>query len=279
METILMSAIVAILSIGAMRIAMRNKQFRIQRYLSQIEMLKDLITMLQAYRDASVNVSRTTLVSIEQSPRFIRDNISRQVELLTDKPMATNERWLGFLDHYKRLEMTPLRHDPGYGFIQYTSLISNLLPLVEELAEEYGFTRQKLELFPNITLMWRELPLLIEYTAQARSLALTVASRPSLTKGDITQLQYINRQVRKLSRVIFHHIRYNGSPTEEREQALRNATKDSLAFSVALEEQLSGSGLTLNDKMLSSAAGASIRGSQKLLDIEYQQISRQLEAG
>lgn len=234
-----MDLIVTILSLVMLLVITKlGVKFR-QRKLTQeqlhsvlnIQRLLQLIGSLQNFRQSLFDKQQSLSRVVE-----ISRQVNQQKDLIHEEVVfSSHDRWLGFIDHWSRLKEKAQTGivNSEQAVHQFDSVLSNLLQLVEELADSASLNKYTLVEFPNINLLWREIPLLIENTRKIMLLYesenLDIAS-PQQKRKIITMLKL----VLKLSRVSMHHVRYNGVPCESKESLLTNA----LSYSNLLQQDL-----------------------------------------
>ena len=202
----------------------------------RLQQLIELVGRVQQYRCG-------VMTSVTKQGRILE--ISRQINQLRenlhdDMTFCRNERWLGFLDHWSRLkDKTHLQSaEPTRVLKQFDAMASNLLQLVEEQAESDKLNKQYLTDFPNITLLWREFPLIIENAHKL--ILLNDPNNPGAKEENNSKKKImLLKLVLQLSRACLHYVRYNGSPNQRREVLLSMAAK----FSQHLQHDLESGNL------------------------------------
>ena len=185
--------------------------------VEQIQHLNKLISRLQQYRcDLLTNTTE------QYRTKDLSRQINQQKENLHDDlAFQNNERWLGFLDHWSRLREVTSPDNTGQSKIlqQFDAIISNLIQLVEELADSENLDKEHLVNFPNINLMWREFPLIIE---NAHKLILLNHSdnHQYSDENEGKKMIILLKLILQLSRTGLHHVRYNGEPSPRKEVLL-----------------------------------------------------------
>jgi hypothetical protein len=247
------------------------KRKRNRHTLGLIAQIKSVISKIQKHRELCIfgRAYKTSLVQVKSEVSHIINGLS------FDSSLLYNARWIGFIDHWFRLQINASSLSNAENFEQHSNMIANLSLLLEELAESANFTKEQFALLPNITLLWREFPQLIESVDQ--TFILRSMDRVDCNLQDKFKLVDAEKAVKQLSRVVFHHIRYNGLVEDEKQKLVDNASEACSRFVAALEE---------HQYKINNSAGfqsqfeqytmGTVRASQALLDYELQQVEQSL---
>ena len=217
--SILLLLVLTKLGINVKARRLTNSQLR---GVERIQQLTDLLGRLQQYRCEvmSCGPESNRIQAITRQISQHRENLH------DDLTVYSNERWLGFLDHWSRLKDHPhlQSSEPLSILKQFDAMTNNLLQLIEELADADRLNKQYLTDFPNINLLWREFPLIVE---NAHKLILLSERRNSglLDEQGSKKQVMLLKLVLQLSRASLHYVRYNGSPHPRREVLLGLAAK------------------------------------------------------
>lgn len=250
----------------------RAKQKRNKHTLGLIAQIKSVISKIQRHRELCIfgRAHQTSLMQVKSEVSHIINGLS------FDSSLLYNSRWIGFIDHWFRLQINANNLSDAENFEQHSNMIANLSLLLEELAEAANFTKEQFILLPNITMLWREFPQLIESVDQ--TFILRSMNRVDCNLQDKFKLVDVEKTVKQLSRIVFHHIRYNGPVEQEKQLLVDQASEACSQFVAALEDY--------QDKSIQSPGFHSrfeqqtmgtVRASQALLDYELQQVESSLQ--
>jgi hypothetical protein len=248
------------------------KQKRNRHTLGLIAQIKSVISKIQKHRALCI-FGRAHQTSLKQ----VKSEISHIINGLSfDSSLLYNARWIGFIDHWFRLQINATNLSDADNFEQHSNMIANLSLLLEELAESANFTKEQFILLPNITMLWREFPQLIESVDQV--FILRSMNRIDCNLQDKFKLVDAEKTVKQLSRIVFHHIRYNGPVEQEKQLLVDQASEACSQFIAALENNQNrsinsaGSQSTFEQQTMGT-----VRTSLALLDYELQQVETSLQ--
>ena len=80
-------------------------------------------------------------------------------------------------------------------FEQHTNIIANLLLLFENIAYIEEFNQKKFSKLPNLSMLWRELPILIEHMGQVQVIAVGVIKEGTCSKLDKLKLHTLLKEM------------------------------------------------------------------------------------
>ncbi|MCC2618121.1 hypothetical protein LJ739_17835 [Aestuariibacter halophilus] len=208
-----------------------------------------------------------------KAPRSINLLLGKLEELfdmLDAQPLVSQQdRWRSCLDHWQRLRLYAIDSDGQNRVQQCTHMVFNLQQLIEDIAIRANLNKQALAGFANVTLMWREIPLLIEYLWQAS----TLTRMPSPSTQVASQL---DKQVRRLTRTIFHHVRYNGPANPHKERLVQLANQSCKAASTTFQQwSVDPEQATMSDD--SPLAESAIDHTMALYRFELNQLAETLQ--
>lgn len=250
-----------------------SKLKRDRHTLGLIAQIKDVIYKIQKHRELCI-FSRANSEALVQ----IKSEVSHIINGLSfDSSLLYNSRWIGFIDHWFRLQINAANLNPTENFEQHSNMIANLVQLLEDIAEAEKFTKEQFTLLPNITLLWREIPQFIESVDQA--FVLHSMNRTDSNVQDKFKLVDAEKTIKQLSRVVFHHIRYNGPVKDEKQILVEKASDACAEFINALETyKTKPSSTTGIQTQFAQQTLGIVSASQDLLDYELQQVEQALLA-
>lgn len=242
--------------------------------LPKIIQLRSLITLLQKHRGMCASFlqgDQTSLTVI----KTISSKIPHSIEQLDNSPIINqNARWLGFKDHWKRLKDNGITLSLEKSIEQHTDLVTNLLYLLEDIAEQQGLDKTAFEHIPHISLLWRELPFTAEYIGQSRILGTAIISAGLATPDDKVKLGDLETQISQLVKDVFQQIQSNGPVKPEQQQFIQLAIEACQTFTnIIRKELLSNREITIKPSDYFKVATRSIDAIHRLLDSELQGLS------
>ncbi|ATG78021.1 nitrate- and nitrite sensing domain-containing protein [Pseudoalteromonas sp. 1_2015MBL_MicDiv] len=127
----------------------------------------------------------------------IKKLISQEINSLMLSPVAKNERWAAFTDHWGRLLSFNNKSSVSNSFEQHTMMIKNLAYLLEDTAESSHLTADFLPKINNIGYVWRELILTTENIGQSRAIGVSVAVQQCCSSVDRIRLNFLIQTMAK----------------------------------------------------------------------------------
>lgn len=145
----------------------KNKHQRQQLGIELLMQLRTLLMLTQKHRGASYGALRGD-DQLKHSLSTIEQPLLKVIESIQHHPyLHQQEHWLAYQDHWQRLHLNNLQLDAENNLAQHNQLISVLLYLLEDIAEQ---TRLNELASDELSKLWRELPRTAELVGQARVL-------------------------------------------------------------------------------------------------------------
>ena len=152
------------------RKAKEQKQAGGIQYINQ---LKQLLSNLQKHRGTSYRVLWGER-SLESTLHTMNSNIQSNVLSLDSLNDISNltERWMAFKDHWERLRAKNLSLEPENSLEQHNKIITTLIFLMEDVAEQHYLSQAqlKLDLRYETDMNWKNILIAAEWAGQARAL-------------------------------------------------------------------------------------------------------------
>ncbi|MFT5717315.1 MAG: hypothetical protein ACI9T7_001506 [Oleiphilaceae bacterium] len=186
----------------------RLKQADVQRCLTKLEVLKDLLLHIQQHRGLSTGFLHGD-VSLKLNMMSTMNTVKNLwLSLARDYPKLTQDALFeGVSSHWQRLESRCLELTASNNIEQHNRLITNLLHLIENQAEENRLLiRFSRELGLNV--IWKELLETIEAIGQTRAIGMGLVSEGKSTAVERIQLKYLNEKV--LTRLVALNTSFAG---------------------------------------------------------------------
>lgn len=198
---ILSLIIVVIIGIKKQKSTLVNKQLT---GINAIIKINNLIQLLQKHRGLSAAFYSGDKQVIHDLKQLVVNVNILVSELNNTSIMVASDRWLSFNDHWSRLS----RHQPNIladdSFKQHTKLISNVLYLLEDVAEHHALTKEYIDDFLNIGLLWRELLLIIESVGQSRAVGTRVVTIKNCSSVDKIKLKFLQQHICTVSEEVLN---------------------------------------------------------------------------
>ena len=260
----------------------RNRRSRVilqqQRSLQMLSKLQSLIALLQKHRGISAAFLRGESNALPPLGD-LRSKIGAKTAFLNKKYKIKNlERWLAFLDHWQRLQKNSHLMSVANSFEQHTNMIANLLLLYEDIAETEKFKHKIFRRSPNLSMLWRELPILNEYMGQVRGIGVGVIIDGSCSKVDKLKLCTLIKEMPPLSRIVFLHLRENGNQSRTQLTLIQQASESCARLTHTVQHQLiDGKQKNLDIESFYEEASQAMEKSALLLIYEMKQLAHTLE--
>lgn len=212
--------------------------------------MHSLIGQVQKHRGMTASYLQGNK-SAELTLQEVRRNIAQVKSDLTGHTVILNmERWIGFSDHWTRLERNSMSLSLASSFEQHTALIENLLYMLEDLADQTGLSKSDAQEYRQLEILWRELPQVVEYIGQARAVGMAVSTKGESNQIDKVKLGYLHEKISNFSALVFDRLGSNASRSIGRDSSLSGAK----AICVKLVDTIKAEFIQSNKVSLSSDA-------------------------
>ena len=172
-----------------------RKLIEVQRSLEKLVALKDLLIHIQQHRGLSTSVLHGN-ESLKRNLEAKKNTLQGLWKGLLDNypELFKDSLFEGIYSHWQRLEIRCLELSSSNNIEQHNRLITNLLYLIENQAEEnrllIHFTRQA-----DLEVIWKELLETIEAIGQTRAIGMGLVSEGKSTAVERIQLKYLSDRV------------------------------------------------------------------------------------
>lgn len=237
--------ICSILMVSFFLISQKSKMIKTQSLgLLQIKGLKTLIVLIQKHRGMTSGIISGDN-SLKPELAKVSGDIHREVnKLQQEQDLADNERWLGFLEHWEKLQSQALTLTPDNCFKQHTLLISNLLFLLEDKAEQQLLSATYTPNFSYVGVLWRELLHVSECIGQARALGTSVLASEQCTSVAKIRLTFLHQKIESISDSVYHIMDVSGGSSKELPIQLDEAKRKVTEFIQLIKEELLTDGVS-----------------------------------
>ncbi|WP_342805055.1 nitrate- and nitrite sensing domain-containing protein [Alteromonas sp. M12] len=246
-------------------------RIRLIRALDVITQLRSLIGNLQRHRGLSVGYLNGNL-RVEPLIIELRQKIDLGiVNLDKDDVFNKQSRWLSFIDHWPRLEKNGFSLTIAESFTQHTSLIENLLRLMEVAADDWKKTHKLPREILDLQCIWKELPMAVEFIGQARAIGIAVAASGEITNKDKNKLKYLEQKIQEYSMTSFSLLA--GLSNEESKRLIveaRNACK--ILTGTIKQELIQPTDINIDGDSYFTMASNTMESMNSLLDNEIKRI-------
>ncbi len=237
--------------------------------------LRALIAFTQKHRGMSAAFIQGDL-SAGGELKQIKHTIQPIIETLQADPCISHqERWLGFTDHWGRFKNASQTLNLAESFEQHTNLVTNLLYLFEDIAEQQQFDQYTFPDTPNISLLWKTLPFTGEYIGQARAVGVAIVTKGHCSQVDKVRMGYLETKISQYVETLFTQLDANkaGAGCE-----LKQAKSVCLDFLKLIRgDILDASLITISPKAYFNAASAAMNEINRLLDEELQHLTKHID--
>jgi hypothetical protein len=253
-----------------------KKQKKLQKQgLVNIAHLKRLISLVQTHRGLSSawlngdESKRTALQAIKQQ-------VHVEIEALTSQPsIQATSRWVGFLDHWGRLNKKDNQRNPDNSFKQHTQLVANLLYLLEDEAEHSHLNAICLPKLPNIGFVWRELVVTTETIGQSRAIGTGVATSRICSSVHKIRLSFLQQNIQKTMNETLSKLSSLQAFTDKHTELLKIASAKMEVLSKTIEDELIGTAtIKINQDDYFALATDIIKALDDIFDNQMQQIEQ-----
>lgn len=190
--------------------------------LSTILQLLNLVTNIQKHRGLNAAWIGGDSKAHEQLVT-LKKQILVDIKNIHEDKVITDERWLAFIDHWHRLLEFNNELTISNSFEQHTSMIRNLIYLIEDTAEFSYLVSDYLPELPNIGFTWRELTAAIETIGQSRAIGTGVAVESFCSSVDKIKLNFLSETIKNLTENTLKQLSYLPNEKSQHDQLINNA--------------------------------------------------------
>nr|WP_242698669.1 nitrate- and nitrite sensing domain-containing protein [Alteromonas sp. 5E99-2] len=223
--------------VSAFTVRHKLEKRTLKQILYYLPMLHSMIGQMQKHRglNASFLQGKSEAISAIKSVQHKLEQISRDLERFTI--LTEMERWDAYLDHWSRLVRNHQNLSVAESFTQHTALIENALYLLEDLANTTQ-SLSKIETDSNhVTLLWRELPLLVEFVGQTRAIGMPIVTKQEMNQIDKIKLGYLRDKVDKTSSIVFDALLKDTQNSKQSHVQLESAISVCGGFITTLDRE------------------------------------------
>lgn len=185
-----------------------QRQLRIKQRkgISWLHSMRMLLTHLQKHRGltSGYHGGETALLKeINSIQREIQQDCAA-ISLIGDG-IQKNERWSGITEHWSRLSRQYQSLNIDSNLSQHNRLITNLLYLIEDIAETHEL--KKLSDEPTkVSFVWKELLIAAEHIGQARALGTAITAAGRCSSVSRIRMTYLKNKIDDTTRTAGHNL-------------------------------------------------------------------------
>ncbi|GEM_PF-262907 len=240
-----------------------------------ILLIRDLITSTQKHRGWSAAYARGDQ-SVLGDLNALKQNMKHTSSRLEHNfPVTEFERWESYQDHWGRLSAHSEQLTLENTVKQHTQIVSNLLFLLEDIAEHYHLTVEHLSDFPNVGLLWRELLHVAEYIGQSRALGTGIATQQFCSSVEKIKLGFLHQKISEIANGTFNQLEQQKSKADSFtvSQKVSQAKQQIGQFCQIIKQELiDAEKIELDSKQYFSMATDAIQVINDIFDTEVNQI-------
>jgi hypothetical protein len=241
--------------------------------LEQVSILKKLLGFLQKHRGVSA-------AYIQGDQNVFNDLVNLKsdisaVSLQLEAQLEKNDRWIGFKDHWSRLSSIKQNVTAENSFKQHTHMISNVVYLLEDIAEKQLLTAEYLPHFTHIGYVWRELVSVTESVGQSRAVGTSAVTAGSCSSVERIRLKFLRQHITQVSEKVLKSLRNT-------DQEMNNLIDDSLTktrylTSVIVNEILDTESIAMSRSTYFDLATDAMAALNTVFTYQVQQIQQDLK--
>ncbi|MCF2948315.1 nitrate- and nitrite sensing domain-containing protein [Paraglaciecola aquimarina] len=280
-ETLLGAAIIATISVVTIiYITWKRKQHWLnqQAAVEQVFKVKKIIAMTQKHRGMCASFLQGKTETQSELTQIVQTIHPIIEQLNTQKLIKQQDRWVGYQDHWGRLSKQATKLTLEESFQQHTNLITNLLYLFEDIAEQQNISSTFFADANSSKTLWQTLPFAAEFIGQSRAIGVAIAAKGTSTQVDKVKLGYLETKINQLSQTVFKHFADKRFSHPEHNQILKIAQESCQYFLALLHtELLEVNKVTIAPETYFEAASKAMNGINRLLDNELQALKQQVK--
>lgn len=242
--------------------------------ISFITQLKSLITLVQQHR-GQTSAWLNGDVKVERKLMEIKSSIQFIIKQLHITSINTNDRWIGFYDHWQRLLLLKNKTSVDNSFDQHCLLIKNLAYLIEDIADNHFLTADYCSELPNIGYTWRELVMSTENIGQSRAIGTSVSVQKKCSSVDNIRLNFLSENINKVTINTLNNLSYLPNEAEQHKKLVNIATNKVKELTETISQELiNTTEITLDNKEYFTLATATIASFDNIFDHQVAQLSK-----
>lgn len=177
-----------------------KKKKRLQ-YIEGLKWLKNLrllLSLIQQHRGLTMGHINGD-DSLTNRITTIKQNINRKISQINAHQswISHNQIWPGITDHWSRLANNYLTYDSQYNYTQHCNMVTNLLHLIEECAENHHLQELRCDEKQPANILWDKLLVNVENIGQARAVGTSIAAAKTSTSVERIKMNYLQNCIKK----------------------------------------------------------------------------------
>ena len=174
----------------------KNNQKRLALGLSWLHEFRLLLTVIQQHRGLSNGYLCGDHALLDRiTPLQVNINQQNRQLITACSWLQNNPNWQGIDSHWQRLSAGFKQLSSENNLEQHNKLITNLLYLIDDCAEQHRLYEIKDDQQRSIRYLWQELLVTAENIGQARALGTGVAASGSCSSVERIRLSYLHQAI------------------------------------------------------------------------------------
>lgn len=242
------------------------------RYITYLRKLLEFVPQHRGMANAILQGDSSFKLKIASAQKMVNENIRL---LNNDKPQfvewATDHRLQHITSEWQKISEKYNQYSSAECFSKHTALVSEILYLVSEVAEESEILNKKSEYYQMALVASQDLPLVTELLGQARGIGTGVAARGKQSSDDKVKLLYRLNKLNSMIHTMANNLQKTflmNSRLSTRSRILLTSCQNKTTEFIALLDKniINSEKIEINAETYYSAGTEAINSSFALLD-------------
>ena len=185
---------------GLHRRLLRQRRRHIRMNISQLALLRALISGFQRHRGLSNGVLCGD-ASLSQDLAGARQGLDQHIRTAQELDSTHRDAWNSLIDHWSRMREGRIS-DPANNLAQHHLIIRNSIFLMEDVASEVDLADGRAEL-GYLPCIWREVVQAAEWAGQARALGTGIAAAGHSSAEQRVRMRFLYQKIQLLAGTAF----------------------------------------------------------------------------
>lgn len=235
-----------------------------------VEHVKNLIGLLQKHRGLSAAWCQGDSKVVPELGQ-IKSEIKR-IMLALEPSISGSDRWGGFCDHWSRLAANKGDVTAENSFKQHTHMISNVLYLLEDVAEMHHLSSDFFPEYNNIGYVWRELLSITESVGQSRAVGTASVTAGVCSSVERIRLKFLRQHITQVSEKVLKNLT---APDKEMNNLIEDGLrKTRFLTSAIVNEILDTDEITMSRNDYFELATDTMASLNKVFEYQLKQIKQ-----
>ncbi|RKF21425.1 hypothetical protein DBZ36_01895 [Alginatibacterium sediminis] len=200
---VVMISTTVLLIVLMVTLAIRERRISKARFLEGLiwlQKLRNILSLVQQHRGLSNGyVCGDHSLSLRILPLQTQINLQRMALSNHGTWIANNPDWAAIQEHWQRLSTGFEKLDSNNNLEQHSKLISSILYLIDDCAEQHQLYEVKDQDQRSIRYLWQDLLVTAENVGQARAIGTGVAATGRCTSVNRIRLSYLHQAISNVS--------------------------------------------------------------------------------